>query len=114
LYEVLLARNPTELHGATLELEQHELDDLVNYLLQIDNTAREDEVGRPEPVQPEPANGMGVGGDVVAGARPGAGAGAGRGGACAYSPSSERPKPLAFLFVALCLGWVARRRHTGR
>jgi len=107
LYEVLVARNATELHGATLNLAQQELDELVSYLLQIDNTAREDEVGRPEPVEPERVDGTGGGSADGAGAA----AADGKSGGCAYNPSSEQPNPLAFLFLTWCLGWAARRRR---
>jgi DNA-binding beta-propeller fold protein YncE len=104
LYEVLVARNPTELHGATLNLAQQELDELVSYLLQIDNRAREDEVRRPEPVEPD-----GTGSGNADGAGPAAADG--KSGGCAYNPSSEQPNPLAFLFLTWCLGWAARRRR---
>jgi DNA-binding beta-propeller fold protein YncE len=104
LHEVLVARNAAELHGATLNLAQQELDDLVSYLLQIDNTAREDEVGRPEPVEPEP-------GDGTSGDDPGALGSNAKSGGCTYSANSVQPSPLAFVGLTLGVGWAARRRR---
>ncbi len=47
LLDVIEARNPEDRHGRTSELSDDERSDLVAYLLQIDNTALEDEVEPP-------------------------------------------------------------------
>ena len=131
LYDVLVDKNADERHGATLGLSPSELDDLVNYLLQIDNTALADEVGRPAPVDPLPGsggagdggNGAAPGSGGVGGAQTGSGGTAlGTGGdasetgdpkssGCSHSPRPSRSTSLAFGFLALCFGWVARRRR---
>lgn len=56
LMEVLVERNPDDRHGATRALSDDERNDLVSYLLQIDNTPLEDEV---EPLSPVPASSSG-------------------------------------------------------
>lgn len=134
LYDVLLDRNEGELHGATLSLSPTELDDLVSYLLQIDNTALADEVGRPAPLDPLPGTGGageggtgaesgtgGVDGSIAGsdsgGTGPVVGSGGGaaetvpaKNGGCSQSSSPSRSTSLAFAFLALCFGWIRRRR----
>ncbi len=107
LYEVLIDRNASELHGATLDLTQSELDDLVSYMLQIDNTARSDEVNpNPDDEQPpsmqdptppedssseredDPSNGKG----------------------CAYSLQRQDRK---WLLSLVLLGWLGLKRRRG-
>lgn len=56
LYEVLVEKNQSELHGATLSLSQEQLDDLVSYMLQIDNVVRTEEIGRPDVSEPDPGD----------------------------------------------------------
>lgn len=111
LYDVLVERNPAELHGATLGLSQQELDDLVSYLLQIDNVARADELGRPEPAGTGSGGGTGGSPDGEAGAEPGSGGtpGTPSGSGCSYRPGSKQRSPYAFALFALCLAWAARR-----
>ncbi len=75
LREVIVDKNPDDLHGVTTDLSDEEIEDLVSYLLQIDNTALEDEEA------PEPASGGGDGGSD--GSTPGDG-----GGDMGGSPSS--------------------------
>lgn len=89
LEEALFDRNPEDQHGRTSDLSEEQREDLVAYLLQIDNTPPEDEV---EPPSPDSESSE---------ARSG----------CTLSP---RPKgrPGAPLFVLLSLGalaWVRRR-----
>lgn len=47
LREVVEDRNPDDEHGATSDLSDDELDDLVSYLMQIDNVALQDETEPP-------------------------------------------------------------------
>jgi DNA-binding beta-propeller fold protein YncE len=56
LLDVVSSRNPDDRHGATSALSEEERNDLVSYLLQIDNVALEDELEpmEPEPMEPEP------------------------------------------------------------
>jgi len=113
LGEVLIDRNGSQLHGATLDLTQEELDDLVQYLLQIDNTARENEPGRPEPDPPIPGDGTG------GSSNDGTGGSSATGGAseperskargCAYHRGAQQPSPFAFTVMTLGLVWVVRR-----
>lgn len=49
LLDVVASRNPDDRHGATSQLSATELSDLTSYLLQIDNTALEDETKPPDP-----------------------------------------------------------------
>lgn len=88
LLDVVAGRNPDDRHGATRGLSDTERSELTSYLLQIDNTALEDEV---EPPDPSSKNADG--------------------GGCAVG-SSRVPEPgtgLAFGLFAL-LGFVGRRR----
>lgn len=116
LSEVLREKNAAGLHGPTLDLSQADLDDLVSYLLQIDNVAREAELGRP--LGPGPSNGTGGSGSGGAGPGPGAGATAGdgnaeSGGGCSYSASSSRPSMMHFVVLAMGAGWLLRRSRRG-
>jgi len=122
LSEVLREKNPSDLHGPTLALTQQELDDLVSYLLQIENTPREAEVGRP-PLLPgggsggQSGTGAAFGSGGVAGGSGGGGSGPG-GGGCSYGPGVESPSRLVLAFLVLCLAaarrsrWVARGTHS--
>lgn len=70
LLEVVGERNPDDLHGSTSDLETAEIEDLVSYLLQIDNTRIEDEVEPPEPRKAsKPATGGGGGCSMTNGRR---------------------------------------------
>lgn len=111
LYEVFLDRNATELHGATLNLSQQELDDLVSYMLQIDNTAREDELGRPapEPVDPDPEDPEPS--EPIPGEEPDSESAQAKRG-CAYKPTTGKERVTPLLLLTLGLAWGARRRRS--
>lgn len=49
LMSVVSSRNPADQHGQTSTLDEAQLNDLVSYLLQIDNIALEDEIEPPPP-----------------------------------------------------------------
>lgn len=117
LSEVLREKNTAALHGPTLDLTQAELDDLVSYLLQIDNTPRQNE---PAPGQPGVGSGGsgGTGTTGSGGAAPGAGGGAGAapgsptGGGCTLGSSSAPSSRDALgSFVVICLALAALRRR---
>jgi len=115
LSEVLREKNAAGLHGPTLDLSQAELDDLISYLLQIDNTPREAEVGRPgQPIQGAGGTANGAGGEpgVGAGASAGAENGDSGSGGCAYTPPSGRSSSWVYvgLAAAMCLQRRVRRR----
>jgi DNA-binding beta-propeller fold protein YncE len=95
LYDVLVEKNSEELHGATLSLSEEELEDLVNYLLQIDNIAREDEVAPPPPENPPSGKKT-----------------SSKGRGCAYAKESGDPSPLGLVFLALCSLYALRRRSS--
>jgi len=120
LSEVLREKNAAGLHGPTHGLTQAEMDDLVSYLLQIDNTAREAELGRPggPGAGGTGSGGAGIGAGAGTGASAGTGAGAAGGGmgsagggGCTHMPSSRAPSLLELATLLGVLGWVARRRR---
>ncbi len=109
LYEVFLDKNLSELHGTTLSLTPDELDDLVSYMLQIDNTSRADELGAPGVEEPEPGEGPG---DV----QNSSGGESESSGGCAYAPNpnrSVRQRHLVLMLFILGAGWAALRRRRG-
>jgi mono/diheme cytochrome c family protein len=59
LFDVIDAKNPDDRHGSTRALSDAERDDLVSYLLQIDNVALEDETEPPPRRDPGEAGGFG-------------------------------------------------------
>ncbi len=92
LLDVITAKNPEDRHGATLGLTDAERNDLTSYLLQIDNTALEDEVEPPAP----PSEDSESGGCAVTG-----------GPALRHGADS-------FLSLLLLLGFGAHRRRARR
>jgi len=62
LFDVIGDRNPDDRHGATASLSDAERQELVSYLLQIDNVALEDEVEPPGAAPPAARVGCSVGG----------------------------------------------------
>lgn len=113
LYEVLVEKNQSELHGATLGLSQSDLDDLVSYMLQIDNVVRTDEIGRPDPSDPDPGDdpaNPGDGGNSSTD-EPNGGTSSKSGG-CTYevSPSGHG----SYTLLLLSLAWALRRRSGTR
>ena len=87
LQEIIGARNPVDRHGRTSKLDETERAALVSYLLQIDNTALEDErADAPDPGAREEAGGCGC-----------------------RTPRSARGSGAAFL--ALLLGFALVRRR---
>lgn len=110
LREVLLDRNSGELHGATLSLSEQELDDLLAYLLQIDNTALADEIAPPPEIPSEGTGGAATGG---AGGQPsnhGGGARDGASNACTYPRDGRSSSPLVLPIVIGVLIGATRRR----
>ncbi len=95
LREVLVERNESELHGATFILSEQELDDLVSYLLQIDNTPRLEEVEPPEDEPGEDSSGP---------------SGTSAKGRCSYFPSNRDAPPLTLSLLALLLLTAGLRR----
>lgn len=89
LLEVITTKNPDDRHGVTSQLSDVERQELVAYLLQIDNVPLEDEVEPPAP------------------------ASAKRRGGCSYAvhtqPGSKNPMGLAPFFVALLFATRLRR-----
>lgn len=72
LLDVIVTKNPDDRHGATRDLTDTERHELTSYLLQIDNTALEDEV---EPPQPPAEDSGSAGCSVGTGPWPSAGTG---------------------------------------
>lgn len=110
MYEVFIEKNDTELHGATRALSEEELDDLVSYMLQIDNTARADEVdptppdGEPPPSEePDPS----MGGASPAGQSD---TDSKKKGGCSFEPGSRSPLWPGGLLL-LMMGAALGRRH---
>lgn len=66
LLDVIDAKNPDDRHGATRALSTSERDDLVSYLLQIDNVALEDETEPAPPKRTESDVGCSVSGGTSA------------------------------------------------
>jgi cytochrome c peroxidase len=96
LTDVLVTQNKTDLHGKTSALTPAELEDLLSYLLQIDNIALEAEAepkAVPEPPkEPKPKDGA----DMNCG--------------CEVPAHSRTRMP--FIGLSLLLGlWIARRRR---
>jgi len=93
LFDVVDSRNPEDRHGATRGLSDTERAELTSYLLQIDNTALEDEMEPPDPASKDADEG----GCAVGGSRmPGAGAGLFLGLLTLVGLARRRPRRLAF------------------
>jgi DNA-binding beta-propeller fold protein YncE/cytochrome c peroxidase len=93
LFDVVGARNPEDRHGATGALTDAERNDLVSYLLQIDNVALEAESEPTPPASPREA-------------APAAG--------CAVAARAGGPQGAAGALAAALLLWIARARRRGR
>jgi len=89
LLDVIDARNPEDRHGATRSLSDAERQDLVSYLLQIDNVALEDEIEPPPPARLDSDGG----------------------GACSLPRHGSRGRALLFFASAAALLLLARRRR---
>jgi len=120
LGEVVGSKNPADLHGQTQGLTDLERLDLVSYLLQIDNTALEDEVEptEPEPTEPEPTEPVPTEPEPTEPVptepeptepTPGSG-----GGGCAVIPSVPSGGGRLWFFGALVFASCLRRRRIAK
>lgn len=110
LLEVIGARNQNDEHGTTQSLSAPEKDDLVSYLLQIDNTARQDEV-RPSPGEPSEPSEPGEPSEPTEPTDPD-GSGTTTGGGCSTQSNRNVGAPGSWVFgLGLFALWRLRRTH---
>jgi len=106
LRDVLITRNPTDLHGYVSSLSSQQIELLVAYLQQIDSELPV----RPLPFDAPPGTDGGISGD---GGPPLVG-GSGGGGGCGCDVSTAVPgsaSSLSLLLVLFCLAILRRRRR---